>query len=96
MERQMKCKHDDKMHHLPPESNLYDEYGNTLKPAVVQDCNRHMGYADKSHHTTNSYTMSRHMWKWTKNLLFHPLGLFNSKQFYSPHFLWFKIISAKF
>jgi hypothetical protein len=42
-------KHVDNMHHhLPAEGNFCDEHGNTLKPATVQDYNRHMGYMDKT------------------------------------------------
>jgi hypothetical protein len=40
------------MHHPPAEGNFYDEHGNTLKSAIAQDYNRHMGYVD-------SYTISR-------------------------------------
>jgi hypothetical protein len=31
------------MHHLLAEDNAFDQYINDLKPATVQDCNRHMG-----------------------------------------------------
>jgi hypothetical protein len=48
------------MHHHPAEGNFCDEYGNALKPAIVQDYNRHMGYVDKSDRMTNSYSISRH------------------------------------
>jgi hypothetical protein len=58
------------MHRPPAEGNLCDEYGNTLKPAIVQDYNRQMGYVDKSDHMTNRYSISRHTWKWKKKLFF--------------------------
>jgi hypothetical protein len=32
------------MHHPPEEDNFCDDYGNALKPVIVQDYNRHMGY----------------------------------------------------
>jgi hypothetical protein len=31
------------MHHPPKEGNFCDKCGNALKPAMVQNCNRHMG-----------------------------------------------------
>jgi hypothetical protein len=35
--------------HAPPaEGNFRDESGNPVKPLVVEDCNIHMGYVDKS------------------------------------------------
>jgi hypothetical protein len=40
---------------LPPaEGNFCDEYGNAVKPAIVQDYNRRVVYVDKSDHMTNS------------------------------------------
>jgi hypothetical protein len=40
------------IHHPPAESHLCDEYGNVLKPPMVQD--RYMGYVDKSDHMKSS------------------------------------------
>jgi hypothetical protein len=75
MERQMKRKLV-KKHHPSAEGNFCgDEHGNVLKPAIVQDYNRHMGYVDKSDGMTNSYSISRCTWKWTKKLFFHFLDL---------------------
>jgi hypothetical protein len=31
----------------PAEGTFCDEYGNPLKPATVQDSNRHTGYVDR-------------------------------------------------
>jgi hypothetical protein len=62
------------MHHPPAEGNLYDGHGNTLRPATVQDYNMHT-VVDKSDIMTNSYSIKRHTWKWTKKLLFHLLDL---------------------
>jgi hypothetical protein len=62
-------------HVSPAEGNFCDESGNALKPAIVEDYNRHMGYADKSDKMANSYSISRRMWKWMKKLFFHLLDL---------------------
>jgi hypothetical protein len=63
------------INHSPAEGNFCGEYGNTLKPAIVQDYNKHMGYVDKSDRMTNSYSICRRTWKWTKKLFFHLLDL---------------------
>jgi hypothetical protein len=44
---------------------------------------------------SNSYSISRCTWKWTKKIL-SPSGPFNSEQFYSPHLFSFKMMSLKF
>jgi hypothetical protein len=77
------------MHHPPAESNICVEYVNAVKPAIVRDYNRHMGYVDKSDCMTNSYSISKH------TVILSPSGSFNSEQFYS-HFLWFRIFLRKF
>jgi hypothetical protein len=51
------------MHHPPAEGNFCDEHGNTLKAAIIQGYNRHMGHVDKTDHITNCYPISRHKWK---------------------------------
>jgi hypothetical protein len=61
------------IHDPPAEGNFCDESGNALKPAIVADYNRHMGYVDKGDRMTNSYSISRRTWKWTKKLFFHLL-----------------------
>jgi len=38
---------------------VYDEHGKVLKPAIVQDHNRHVEYVSKSDQMTNSYFTSR-------------------------------------
>ena len=63
------------LHSLPSEGNFYDERGKAVKPALIQDYNRHMGYADKFDHMMNSYSSSRWTWKWTKKLFFHLMDL---------------------
>jgi hypothetical protein len=51
------------MHSQPLEGNFCDEHGKAMKPAIMQDYNRHIGYIDKSDHMTNSYSSSRWTWK---------------------------------
>ena len=63
------------IHDPPREGNYRDEHGNAIKPAIVADYNRHMGYVDKADRMANSYTASRRTWKWTKKLFFHLLDL---------------------
>jgi len=63
------------LHSPPLEGNFCDEHGKAMKPAIIQDYSRHMGYADKSDCMTNSYSISRQTWKWTKKLFFHLLDL---------------------
>jgi hypothetical protein len=63
------------MHPGPADGIFCDEHGNTVKPNVVQDYSKHMGYVDKCDRMTNSYTIIRRTWKWTKKLFFHLLYL---------------------
>ena len=63
------------IHDPPSEGNFWDEHGNAIKPAIVADYNRHMGYVDKADRMANSYTASRRTWKWTKKLFFHLLDI---------------------
>ena len=63
------------IHDPPSEGNFQDEHGNAIKPAIVVDYNRHMGYVDKADRMANSYTASRRTWKWTKKLFFHVLDM---------------------
>ena len=50
------------MHSPPLEGNFCNEHGKAVKLAIVQDCNRHTGYVDKSDHVTNTYFISRRTW----------------------------------
>lgn len=61
------------MHAPPPEDRLLDEFGNAIKPLVVEDYNKHMGYVEKSVKMTNCYGVAKKSWKWTKKLFFHLL-----------------------
>jgi len=63
------------IHDPQSEGNFRDEHGNAIKPAIVADYNRHMGYVDKADRMANSYTASRRTWKWTKKLFFHLLDM---------------------
>ena len=51
------------MHSPPLEGNFCDEHGNAMKPAIIQDYNRHTEYVDKSDLMTNSYSICRRTWK---------------------------------
>jgi len=63
------------IHDPPREGNYCDEHGNAIKPTIVADYNRHMGYVDNTDRMANSYTASRRTWKWIKKLFFHLLDL---------------------
>jgi hypothetical protein len=57
------------MPHPPAEGNFCDEHGNALKPATVQDYNRHTGYVDSSDCLT-VILLGGQTWKWTKKNCF--------------------------
>ena len=59
------------MHSPPWEGN----FCKAVKLAIVQNCNRHNGYMDKSDHITNTYSISRPIWDWRNKLIFGPLDL---------------------
>jgi hypothetical protein len=42
------------MHAPPAEGNFCDEHGNAIKPVIVADYNKHMGYVDKADRMTNN------------------------------------------
>ena len=63
------------IHDPPSKGNFRDEHRNAIKPAIVADYNRHMGYVDKADRMANSCTASRRTWKWTKKLFFHLLDM---------------------
>jgi hypothetical protein len=48
-----------RVHAAPSEGYFCDEHGNALKPAVVQDCNGHIGYMEKSDCMMNSSLIIR-------------------------------------
>lgn len=63
------------MHSPPAEGSVLDESGNAIKPHVIEDYDKHMGYVDKSDRMANSYGIARKSWKWTKKLFFHLLDM---------------------
>jgi hypothetical protein len=63
------------IHNAPAEGNYCNERGKAINPLIVVDYNRHMGYVDKGDRMTNSYSISRRTFKWTKKLFFHLLDL---------------------
>jgi hypothetical protein len=56
-------------------SDYCDKHGNAIRPKIIEDCNQHMGYVDKSERMANSYSISRRTFKWTKKLFFHLIDL---------------------
>ena len=48
------------------EANFSDKRGKAVKPAIIQDYFRHMGYVENSDRIMNSYSISRQTRKWTK------------------------------
>jgi hypothetical protein len=61
------------INNAPAEGNFCNERGKSIKLQFVMDYNHHMGYVDKGDRMANSYTTSRHTFKWTKKLFFHLL-----------------------
>jgi hypothetical protein len=57
------------------EVDFFDDNGNALKRAIVEDYNRHMGCIDKGDGMANRYTISHRSWKWTKKNICHLLDL---------------------
>ncbi|PNF42631.1 hypothetical protein B7P43_G01270 [Cryptotermes secundus] len=47
------------MHSPPAEGSFCDEHGNAMKPAIVANYNKHMGYLDKADRMANSYSICR-------------------------------------
>ena len=59
----------------PAEGNFFDNKNRPVKPRIVRRYNWHMGYVDSSDRMANSYSISRHTFKWTTKLFFHLLDL---------------------
>ena len=68
------------IHHPPAEGNFCDNNGKAIKPQIVADYSRHMGYVDKGDRMAESHSINRRSWKWTKKLFFHmfELAILNS------------------
>jgi hypothetical protein len=62
------------IHNAPPEGNFCDNNGKAVKPQIVEDYSRHIGYVDKGDRMANSYSSCRRTLKWTK-WFFHLLDL---------------------
>ena len=82
------------LHSPPLEGNFCDEHGKAMKPAIIQDCNRHMGYVDKSDCMTNSYSISK--LEMDKEAILPSSGPYHSQQLYHSCLLWFKINTPTF
>jgi len=67
-------------HDPPAEGTFCDSNGKAIKPQIVADYNRHMGYVVKGDRMANSYSINCRTWKWTKKLFFHlfDLAILNS------------------
>jgi len=68
------------IHDPPAEGNFCDNNGKTIKPQIVADYNRHMGYVHKGDRMANSYSINLRTRMWTKKLFFHlfELAILNS------------------
>ena len=62
------------MDQSPAEGNFCDR-NRPVKPHIVKRYNWHMGCVDSSDRMANSYSISRHTFKWTTKLFFHLLDL---------------------
>jgi len=63
------------IHNAPAEGNFCNGGGKAIKPQIVMEYNRHMGYADKGDRMADSYSIIRRTFEWTKKLFFHLLDL---------------------
>jgi len=59
----------------PAEGNFCDNCNRPVKPHIMEQYNRHIGYVDNSDCMNNSYLMSWRTFKWTMKLFFHFLDL---------------------
>jgi len=51
------------IHDPPEEGNFCNNNGKAIKPQIVADYNRHMGYVYKGDRIANSYSINRRTWK---------------------------------
>ena len=58
-------------HDPPAEGNFCGNCGKAIKPQIVVDYNRHMGYVDKGYRMRETYSINRRTRKWTKKLFYH-------------------------
>jgi len=64
----------------PAEGNFCENSNRPMKPHIMEQYSRHMGFVDISDRMANSCSMSQRNFKWTMKLFFHLLDLtvFNS------------------
>ena len=67
VEGQTRCVYSDR-HDAPAEGSFCDNSGKAIKPEIVTDYNRHIGYVDKGYRVENSYSINRRTWMWTKKI----------------------------
>jgi hypothetical protein len=48
------------IHDPPAESNFRNSNGKAIKPQIVEDYKRHMGYLEKGDRMANAYSIDRH------------------------------------
>jgi hypothetical protein len=70
------------MHSTPIKGNFCDEHVKAMQLAILPDYTRNMGYVDKSDCMTNSYSISRWNWKWTKKLFFQLMEFITLNSFF--------------
>jgi len=63
------------MHSTPITGSFCDEQVKAMQLARIPAYTRNRGYVDKSDHMTNSYSISRWTWKWTKKIFFQLMDL---------------------
>jgi hypothetical protein len=59
------------MHAPHVEGNFTQEFGQAIKPRVVEDNNAYMGFVDMLDRMFISYGIARRICKWTKKLFLH-------------------------
>jgi len=55
-----------------------------LKPAIIQDCNRHKGYVERSDCMANTHSISRCTCKWWESCFTSLTFQFWTTSFFSP------------
>jgi hypothetical protein len=83
------------IHDAPAEGNFYDGNGKAIKPQIVADYSRHMGFVDTGDRMANSYSICRRTLKWTKKLFFHLLELAILNSYILLSSCWGKKISHR-
>ena len=72
----------------PAEGNFCDKSKCPMKPHIAVWYNWHVGYVDSSDHMANSYSMSRHTFKWSTKIIFSPCGSNSTQQLDTVIFMW--------